>query len=78
VKMSQMFSDSKFNSNISSWDRSLVSEDDFMFLNTRIAKTMGIRDPNFEQVKSYFIALHLEASLQEASSLPAGPSKVRL
>jgi len=49
-----------------------------MFKKSDTAKKLSIENPRFEQVKSHFLSLKLEAALQEALPGQGPVSKVRL
>jgi len=76
--MNFMFDRSKFEGDISAWKRCSVSSDDKMFIESEIAKKLGIKNPSFNQVKSYFLGLKLELSLQGASPGQSNLGKIRL
>ena len=76
--MGSMFRHSKFRGNVSDWNRFSIKNDDEMFTKTEIAKKLGIKNPSFDQVKSHFLTLKLEAVLQEPSPRQGGLDKIRL
>jgi len=76
--MDSMFYTSEFKGDISGWNRFSLITDEDMFLNSSIAKGLGEKNPSFEQIKSYYENLNLEAGLQEASNEQVGTPKARL
>ena len=63
-----MFYSSEFEGDISSWNLfSGLNEREDMFIDSKIAKKLGIKSPSFEQVKSHFLSLKLEVDLKDAS-----------
>jgi len=73
-----MFGSSIFSGDISDWNLSSVEHYKDMFFDSDIAKKLGVKTPSFEQVKSHFLSLKLEAALQEVSPGQRQASKVRL
>jgi len=69
---------SEFKGDISDWNRFSVIDDKDIFSGSEIAKKIGTKNPSFDQVKSHFLSLELEANLQEASPRQSDLSKVRL
>jgi len=78
VTMVLTFGDSEFEGDVSSWDRFSIVNDEKMFSNSAIAKKLGIASPSFDQVKSHFLNLKLEADLKDALHGQSQTSKVRL
>jgi len=78
VDMRFMFSDSEFKGDISGWSLSSISNDSSMFFGSDLSKLLGVCDPHFEQVKSYFLAEKLEAGLRKVLPEQSGALKVRL
>ena len=76
--MAAMFYKSDFESDISNWNLLSVLSGIDIFLDSRIAKNLGVKSPSFEEVKSYFSGLKLEADLKDASPGQSQVSKVRL
>jgi len=77
TSMRSMFYNSEFKGDISDWVRLSGVDDRDIFFNSKIAKNLGIKNPSFEQVKSHFLSLKLEAGLQ-GQPRQSGPSRVRL
>jgi len=76
--MSFMFQGSKFNGDISDWSRPSQTDDEDVFLDSSMAKSVGDRSPSLNQVKSHFLNKKLEAALKEAQAKLSKTSKVRL
>jgi len=76
--MTFMFYDSNFYGDISSWDRYSTPGDEPMFLGSKTAKKLGMKNPSFNEVKSHFLNLKLEEDLQEGSARQGGLGKLRL
>ena len=75
--MQRLFCNSEFDVNISDWARLSIEKDKNMFLGSAIAVKIGVENPSFDQVKSHFLSLKLEASLKESIG-QSNVSKVRL
>ena len=78
LDMREMFYGSKFNQDISAWSISLNSRREHMFLRSALSELLGVENPSFEQVKSHYLNLKLEAELQTASPRQSNVFKVRL
>ena len=78
TNMCSMFANSGFNGDFSNWVRSAIVVDEDIFLDSAVAKKLGIENPNLEQVKSHFLSLKLEDDLLGDSPRQGGLGKVRL
>jgi len=78
IDMRAVFYGSRFTGDISRWDTSSVVNESIMFLESDIAKKLGIENPSLDQVKSHFLGLRLEADLKDTSHRQSQVSKVRL
>jgi len=76
--MSSMFRQSAFGGNVSDWNRFSIAQDEHMFFGCKVSKKLGIKSPSFDQVKSHFLNLKLEADLKDALPGQSETSKVRL
>ena len=77
TEMGSMFGESEFKGDVSSWNRFSIINDVNIFLDSKMAKKIGTENPGFEQVKSHFLNLKLEADLQRLPE-QSGPSRIRL
>jgi len=78
LDMCYLFKESDFEGDVSRWERPLNCHDKEIFLNSKIAKKIIKKDPTFSEIKSYFLAMELDKTLQGASTELATHSKVRL
>ena len=76
--MGSMFHQSGFKGDVSDWNRSSIPQDGHMFLVCKMSEKLGVKNPSFNQVKSHFLGLKLEADLKDALPGQSQSSKVRL
>jgi len=76
--MDYMFFSSSFKKDVSGWSRSSVKTDEGMFLDSAIAKKLELKNPSFDQVKSYFLRLKLEDVFPKSLGEESQVSKARL